>query len=48
MSVYRFSLDWARILPTGRSDNVSQAGLNYYHGLIDELLANNIEPLVSL
>ena len=48
METYRFSLSWARLLPTGGSDNPNQEGIDYYNNLIDALLANNITPLVRV
>ncbi|XP_033222617.1 myrosinase 1-like [Belonocnema kinseyi] len=45
---YRFSVSWGRILPEGFAHYVSQDGLNYYNKLLDELLANNIKPLVTI
>lgn len=48
MDFYRFSLSWSRILPNGYGNVISQEGLDYYKNLIDELLANNIEPFVTL
>lgn len=43
---YRFSIAWARIYPDGKTLN--KEGLRYYHHLIDELVKNDIEPLVTL
>ncbi|KAJ4287756.1 hypothetical protein N0V90_012460 [Kalmusia sp. IMI 367209] len=46
---YRFSLSWSRIIPLGgKEDPVNEAGIAFYSSLIDELLANNITPFVTL
>lgn len=47
LKAYRFSIAWTRILPEGRG-KVNEAGLQFYHDLINELIKNDIEPLVTL
>ena len=47
LQAYRFSTSWSRILPQGCGP-VNQAGLDFYARLIDELLANDIVPLLTL
>ncbi|CAE5960026.1 unnamed protein product [Arabidopsis arenosa] len=46
---FRLSIAWPRIFPHGRmSKGISKAGVQFYHDLIDELLKNNIIPLVTV
>jgi beta-glucosidase/6-phospho-beta-glucosidase/beta-galactosidase len=56
---YRFSMAWSRIIvPTGRDDDddrattttttINEAGVQFYHQLIDELLLHGITPYVTL
>ncbi|KAL0184866.1 hypothetical protein M9458_020562, partial [Cirrhinus mrigala] len=41
---YRFSISWSRIMPDGTNKKINEAGLNYYHRLVDALLAADITP----
>ena len=47
MKAYRFSISWSRVLPQGRGP-VNPMGLDFYDRLVDALLENSIEPLVTL
>ena len=47
LGAYRFSISWSRVQPTGRGPAV-QKGLDFYRRLVDELLAKNIKPAVTL
>lgn len=47
LKAYRFSVSWSRILPEGRG-TVSPAGLDFYDRLVDGLLAQGIQPFVTL
>lgn len=45
--VFRFSLSWPRILPNG-TGSVNQAGIDFYHRVIDACLEAGLEPYVTL
>jgi beta-glucosidase len=47
LDAFRFSVAWPRVLPEGRG-KVNEAGLDFYDRLVDELLANDIEPFPTL
>jgi beta-glucosidase len=47
LRAYRFSIAWPRIYPQGRGA-LNQAGVDFYSRLVDELLAANIEPYITL
>ncbi|OMP30563.1 GH1 family beta-glucosidase [Mangrovimonas sp. DI 80] len=47
LTAYRFSISWSRIFPQGQGE-INEKGIQFYSELIDELLANDIEPWVTL
>lgn len=47
LQAYRLSLAWSRILPDG-TGAVNAKGLDFYDRLVDELLANGVQPWVTL
>jgi beta-glucosidase len=44
---YRMSIAWSRIFPNGRGQ-ANQKGVDHYDRVIDDLLANGIQPYVTL
>jgi beta-glucosidase len=47
VKAYRFSIAWPRIFPEG-SGAPNPKGLDFYQRLVDELVANGIEPFATL
>src|SRR5690242_21868723 len=47
VKAYRFSIAWPRVFPNGIGAP-NPKGLDFYNRLVDELLANGIEPLATL
>ncbi|MGA7859283.1 MAG: GH1 family beta-glucosidase [Terracidiphilus sp.] len=44
---YRMSISWSRVFPKG-TGKPNALGLDYYNRVVDELLANNIVPYITL
>jgi len=47
LKAYRFSISWSRLIPDG-DGAINEEGARFYSDLINELLANGIEPWVTL
>ena len=45
---FRTSISWARIFPQGDEEQPNEAGLKFYDDLFDELLKNDIQPVITL
>ncbi|KAG7204723.1 hypothetical protein KM043_005137 [Ampulex compressa] len=45
---YRFSVSWPRVLPSGFTNKISADGIAYYKSLVSELVAKNIEPILTI
>ena len=47
INTYRTSISWSRIFPEGEGD-VNEEGIEFYNKIFDELLANGIQPVITL
>ncbi len=47
LKTFRTSIDWARIFPHGDDDRPNEEGLAFYDKLIDEIIANGMEPMIT-
>jgi 6-phospho-beta-glucosidase len=47
-NVFRFSICWSRIFPTGEEREPNEAGLKFYENIIDELEKYGMEPLITI
>lgn len=47
LKAYRLSVSWPRVMPAGTGE-VNAKGLDFYHRLVDELLAAGVEPWITL
>lgn len=47
VNAYRLSISWTRLFPKGDSQR-NEKGFEFYNKLIDELLSNGIEPVITL
>ncbi len=47
VKAYRFSIAWPRVFPEG-TGSPNPKGLDFYNRLLDELLANGIEPFATM
>ena len=46
-NVFRFSITWSRIFPTGEEDTPNEEGIRFYLDVIDELEKYHMEPLIT-
>ena len=44
---YRFSLNWARILPKG-TGRINENGIRLYRDMIQEMIKNGITPYITM
>lgn len=48
LKCFRTSFNWSRIFPNGDEEKPNELGLAFYDNLIDELLENDIEPIMTI
>lgn len=47
-NVFRFSVCWSRIFPTGEEEKPNLAGLEFYDEVIDEMAKYQMQPLITI
>ena len=48
LNAYRTSINWARIFPNGDDAEPNEEGLKFYDDLIDAIIANGMDPLITM
>lgn len=48
LKTFRTSISWARVFPNGDDRKPNEKALEFYGKLIDEIIANGMEPLITL
>ena len=47
-NIFRFSVCWSRIFPTGEETEPNEAGRQFYDDVISEMAKYNMEPLITI
>ncbi|MBU7460596.1 MULTISPECIES: glycoside hydrolase family 1 protein [Lactiplantibacillus] len=47
-NVFRFSVCWSRIFPTGEENEPNAAGIQFYNDVINEMAKYDMEPLITI
>ncbi len=48
MNAFRTSINWARIFPNGDEKEPNEEGLEFYDKLIDCIIANGMDPMITI
>lgn len=48
LKAFRTSISWSRIFPNGNEEQPNENGLKFYDGLIDAILENGMEPILTM
>ncbi len=48
LKTYRTSIHWSRIFPNGDDLEPNEKGLQFYDDLIDEIIKNGMEPMITM
>ena len=48
INTFRTSISWTRIFPNGDEQEANMEGIKFYDNLIDEILKNDMEPMITI